>query len=67
MKFVHMADVHIGSWRDPNLRGLVVAAFSKAVDFCIEQKVNFLLISGDLFNTSLPPIDLLKIVISNLN
>ena len=32
MKFAHMADVHIGAWRDPKLRDLSTLAFIKAID-----------------------------------
>jgi len=60
MKFAHMADCHIGSWRDPKLRDAALKAFSKATDICIEKEADFILISGDLFNTSLPAIDQLK-------
>ena len=60
MKFAHMADCHIGAWRDPKLKDLSMQAFIKAVDISIKQKVDFILISGDLFNTSLPGIDHLK-------
>ena len=63
MKFIHIADVHIGSWREQKLRDLGISAFSRAVEECISEKVDFLLISGDLFNTSLPPLDLLKNVV----
>ena len=60
MRFAHLADCHIGSWRDPKLRDAALMAFSKAVDICIDKKVDFILIAGDLFNTSLPAIDQLK-------
>jgi len=60
MKFAHLADCHIGSWREPKLRDVNTKAFIKAVDLCIEKNVDFILISGDLFNTSLPAIDNLK-------
>ncbi len=60
MLFAHIADCHIGSWRDPKLRDVSTKAFIKAVDLCIDKKVDFIVISGDLFNTSLPSIDLLK-------
>ena len=63
MKFAHMADVHIGSWRDPKLKDLSVDAFIKSSDICIKEKVDFVLISGDLFNTALPSIDGLKSVV----
>jgi DNA repair protein SbcD/Mre11 len=63
MKFAHMADVHIGSWRDPRLKDLSTDAFIKAMHICIESNVDFILISGDLFNTALPGIDSLKTVV----
>ncbi|MBS3157918.1 metallophosphoesterase, partial [Candidatus Woesearchaeota archaeon] len=61
MKFAHLADCHIGAWRDPKLRLVSNKAFEIAIDKCIEEKVDFVLIAGDLFNTSLPSIDSLKI------
>src|SRR3989338_1319341 len=61
MKFAHLADCHIGAWRDPKLRAVSNKAFEIAIDKCIEEKVDFVLISGDLFNTSLPSIDSLRI------
>ena len=58
--FAHLADTHIGSWRDEKMRQLSVSAFTKAVDICIEENVDFVLISGDFFDTSIPPIDKIK-------
>lgn len=66
MKFAHLADCHIGSWRDPKLRDISTKVFVKAIDKCIETGVDFVLIAGDLFNTSLPSIDLLKEVVIKL-
>ena len=63
MKFAHLADCHIGAWRDPKLRDANLKAFSKAIDVCIEKEVDFIVIAGDLFNTSLPSIDGLKAVV----
>lgn len=63
MKFAHFADCHIGSWRDPKLRDTSTNAFSKAIDKCIKEKVDFILIAGDLFNTSFPRLDNLKTVV----
>ena len=64
MKFAHMADCHIGSWRDPKLKDTSTHGFIKAVDKCIKEKVDFILIAGDLFNTSFPRLDNLKSVVS---
>ena len=66
MKFAHFADCHIGSWRDPKLKDTSTKAFAKAVDKCIKEKVDFILIAGDLFNTSFPRLDNLKTVVSKL-
>ncbi len=66
MKFAHLADCHIGSWRDPKLAELSTLAFLKAMDECLARGVDFILISGDLFNTSLPSIDRLKLVTKKL-
>lgn len=61
-----MADCHIGGWRDPKLSDLSLEAFVKAIDSCIEKKLDFVLLSGDLFNTALPGIDRLKTVVEKL-
>ncbi len=66
MKFSHMADCHIGGWRDPKMKELPILAFEKAVDISISKAVDFVLISGDLFNTSIPDISLLKRVVQRL-
>src|SRR3989338_6634094 len=66
MKFAHLADCHIGSWREPKLREVNAKAFIKAMDLCIEKNVDFIIISGDLFNTSLPAIDNLKTAVKKL-
>lgn len=66
MRFAHFADVHIGSWADERLAEASTKAFAKAIDICLERAVDFILISGDFFNTSLPSIDRLKEVTSKL-
>jgi DNA repair protein SbcD/Mre11 len=66
MKFAHLADCHIGGWRDEALKELSIASFEKAIQICIEKKVGFVLIAGDLFDTALPSIDILKRVANTL-
>lgn len=61
-----MADCHIGSWRNPKLKDITIEVFKKAVSNSIERRVQFILISGDLFNTALPAIDKLKAVVEEL-
>lgn len=63
MKFAHLADCHVGGWREPKLRDLNTLSFIRAIDICIKENVDFVLIAGDLFNTSLPAMDCLKVVV----
>tara|TARA_Y100000310_G_scaffold334456_1_gene414269 strand:+ start:3030 stop:4232 length:1203 start_codon:yes stop_codon:yes gene_type:complete len=63
VKFAHIADVHIGGWREPKLRELGYEAFKKAMQICKDKKVDFVLVAGDLFNTAMPGIDGMKIVV----
>lgn len=64
--FAHLADLHIGAWREQKFNTLTIDAFNKAIDFCLARHVAFILFSGDLFNTALPNIDHLKQVIIKL-
>lgn len=66
VKFAHIADCHVGGWQDSRMKDLTVEAFKRAVDECIVRNVDFLLISGDLFNTALPQIELIKDVAASL-
>ncbi|MEK6845830.1 MAG: DNA repair exonuclease [Nanoarchaeota archaeon] len=66
MKFAHLADLHLGSWREEKLRQLSTQAFLKAIELCREHQVDFILFSGDLFNTSIPSLDTLKIITKSL-
>ncbi len=60
MKFAHFSDCHLGGWRQPELNELNFLSFKKAVDICIDEKVDFILITGDLFDSAYPPIEILK-------
>ena len=65
-KFAHLADIHLGGYRDPKLKKLTVNAFEIAIEKIIEKNIDFVLISGDLFNTPLPGIDFLNDCVKNL-
>ncbi len=67
MKFAHLSDCHIGGWREDTLRDINLKSFEKAIDMCIEQHVGFVIIAGDLFDTALPSIDILKQTAKILN
>ena len=66
MRFAHLADCHIGSWRDPKLKDASTEAFVKAIDKCIKENVDFVLIAGDLFNSPFPRLDNLRKVVAKL-
>ena len=53
-KFAHMSDIHIGAFRQPELRALVLEAFARAIDRCISEKVSFVILAGDIFDSNIP-------------
>lgn len=59
-KFAHIADVHLGGWRQGPMQDLNFKSFQKAIQLSIENKVDFVLIAGDLFDSAYPPIEILK-------
>ena len=60
VRFAHISDVHLGGWKQQQLQDLNFQSFSKAIDVCIERKLDFVLIAGDLFDSAYPPIEILK-------
>ncbi|MEI6058477.1 MAG: exonuclease SbcCD subunit D [archaeon] len=60
VKFAHFADCHLGSWRQDELQSLNFKSFQKAIEICLLENVDFILISGDLFDSAYPPIEILK-------
>ena len=59
-KFAHITDCHLGAWRNPNLKEINLKAFQKAITICIEEKVDFIAISGDFFDVNVPELDHVK-------
>lgn len=66
VRFAHVADCHVGAWRDERLSVLADEALAQAVDRILEEAVDFVIIAGDLFNTALPAIDRLKKAVREL-
>ena len=60
VKFAHLADVHLGGWKQQPLQDLNFESFRIAIETSIKEKVDFVLIAGDLFDTAYPLIDTLK-------
>jgi len=62
-RFAHLADLHLGGWRDNYLTNLNFITFQKAIQNLIKQKLDFVLFAGDIFNNPMPPLDLVDNVI----
>ncbi len=65
-KFAHMADCHLDSWREPELKKVSLNAFLEALDICMDEKVDFILIAGDMFHVASPDIDILRSAVLKL-
>ena len=59
-KFAHITDCHLGAWRNPNLKEINLKAFQQAISICIEEKVDFIAITGDFFDVNVPELDHVK-------
>src|SRR3989338_9566078 len=60
MRFAHLADCHLGGWRYPELQKLNFDSFKYALEMCKKEKLDFVLIAGDLFDSPYPPIEIIK-------
>ncbi|HLC54345.1 MAG TPA: exonuclease SbcCD subunit D [Candidatus Nanoarchaeia archaeon] len=60
MRFGHIGDCHLGGWREPEMLDLNTRSFQHAVDKFIKEKLDFVLIAGDLFDSAYPPIEVMK-------
>ena len=60
VKFAHLSDCHLGGWRQEELQNLNFETFREIIEKVIKEKVDFILIAGDLFDSAYPPIEILK-------
>jgi len=60
VRFAHIADVHLGGWKQQPMQDLNFDSFKKTVDVCLASKLDFILFAGDLFDSAYPPIEILK-------
>lgn len=59
-KFAHIADCHLGAQKYSELKELEIKAFEECLDKCMEEKVDFIIIAGDLFHSNLPDMGIVK-------
>ena len=41
VRFAHMADIHLGGWKQQPLQDLNLESFKMAIESCINEKVEF--------------------------
>ena len=64
--FAHLSDVHIGAFRQPSLQKLVLDTFNSALDICLQKKVDFVVVSGDLFDSNIPDMGLVNAAVKKM-
>jgi DNA repair exonuclease SbcCD nuclease subunit len=60
VRFAHIADVHLGGWKQQPMQDLNFESFKNAIDICLTSKLEFVLFAGDLFDSAYPSIEILK-------
>lgn len=65
-RFAHLADLHVGAWRERPLAEAAVRAFQDAIERCIGMQVDFIILAGDLFDSPLPGMDFVRAVARHL-
>ncbi len=66
VKFAHISDVHLGAWRNERINELGYKAFEKTVNAIIDERVDFIIISGDLYDVSNPKVEVIDIATREL-
>ena len=61
-----MADIHIGAHPNKFLKELEIKSFNQALDKCVKLQVDFILISGDLFHSAEPDLDIIYNLLNKL-
>ncbi|PSN95582.1 hypothetical protein B9Q06_05215 [Candidatus Marsarchaeota G2 archaeon ECH_B_2] len=56
VKFVHASDIHVGGFAGRALRVKEEETLTTFVNRCIDEKVDFVVLAGDTFDSNIPPI-----------
>lgn len=67
IRYAHLADIHLGSFREKKLKQLHIKQFIKLIDKIIDEELDFVLIAGDIFNVAMPPLEYVELVIEQVN
>ena len=66
VKFAHLSDCHLGAWRNEVLNQMGYEAFEQTINTILEEEVDFVIISGDLFDISNPKVDVVDLAVREL-
>ena len=66
IKFAHISDVHLGAWRNERMNKLGYKAFEEVVNNIIKDNVDFVIISGDLYDVSNPNVEVIDLATREL-
>lgn len=66
VKFAHLSDCHLGAWRNEILNQMGYEAFKQAINKILEEEIDFIIISGDLFDISNPKVDIVDLAVREL-
>ena len=66
IKFAHVSDCHLGGWRKDSLNKVGCLAFSQMLDKIIEEMLDFVIISGDLYDVSNPKVEIVDFATKQL-
>lgn len=67
IRYAHLADIHLGSFREKKLKQLHIQQFIKLIDTIIDEELDFVLVAGDIFNVAMPPLEYVELVIEQIN
>lgn len=60
MRFGHTGDCHLGGWSQPEMAELTMQSFTFFIDTCIKERLDFVVIAGDFFDSAYPRIEAIK-------
>ncbi|MEX2714657.1 MAG: exonuclease SbcCD subunit D [Candidatus Sigynarchaeota archaeon] len=60
VKFLHLADPHLGCWKDDKLNARATDTLAACLKMAVDEKVDFVIIAGDIFDISYPKVDVVN-------
>ena len=64
MRFAHFADIHLGFQKEEPLQKIERHIFEDAMDRCIDEDVDFILLCGDIFHVNIPDMGIQKMAMT---